>query len=482
MKNIPLLNFIKDNIEDEYAMQVFYYNIKDSFLRNDFSLSNVQSFQIDGRYLGYAININLHTRYKTAKHALAFMLSVRLLMLNQKYLTLCEDDGLIIKSKPSESFQWIEYMSFIVDNWDDEEIKMLYSMLEDYYYDEQFTDDEKNTFRNSITIPEYRNEKRFYRFIANKTSGVTYNIISNNTFIDADFDKYVIASNINYIGNTVFAYCMNLETLIFEGKVLFGTFPIIECPKLRKIVVPKEYVAYYKQELPYYEQLICTSIDKEDIDSSLIENKEVKLDIDFKKLETVFNHKATSYKYFWFMAIISLAKEKEILTLSYQEILIRMVVLAWPIIINEDICLGERDLLPKYVDKIQSKINLTKESSYRIIEDLITQNYHSLGINKILSPLLNNVPYRFLSPWIKYTNDEDVKEKSLEKEFSGLYSIHTNHIVIKEEWKDYIEANYKEIADYTMKSFIAYVKQYNTDIKLLKLMTEGCSLIYSRTC
>ena len=111
------------------------------------------------------------------------------------------------------------------------------------------------------------------------------------------------------------------------------------------------------------------------------------------------------------------------------------------------------------------------------MENYLKQHYSSQGVDKILSPLMKNVPYRFLSPWIKYTTDAEVIEKSCAKSFNGLYAIHSKHIVLDEEWWDYIDAHYLEICDFAMRSFIAYAKKYNNDMKLVKLMTTGWSLI-----
>ena len=47
MKNISLLKYVKEYIEDEYAMNVFYYSIKKMFYENDFSLADVDASMID---------------------------------------------------------------------------------------------------------------------------------------------------------------------------------------------------------------------------------------------------------------------------------------------------------------------------------------------------------------------------------------------------------------------------------------------------
>lgn len=528
MKNISLLKYVKEHVEDEYAMNVFYYSIKKMFSENDFSLADFSSFYIDGRFLGDSLNITFKAKYKTRKHSLALLLSLRLLMLNPKGIQLCEDDSLVLLSRPRDSFQWVEYMSFILDNWDDDEVKMLYSLLEDSFYDEEPTDEEKEEFIHSIVAPEFRNEKVYYKNIAKKTNGVGNGVIGNNAFVDAEIRKYVVTKDINYIGNTAFSYCSNLEILVFEGRVLFGVFPIIECKKLKQIVVPTGLSDYYKECLPYYKDLITeensdtkeaditvhsenTSKDFKkksespsvQVDDSGIEHvyvdipsadpyienevgQEVKHDvliqekkksIDINKFNTVFDKKATSYKYFWLMAIISLAKEKNNLTLHYKDITIRMAAMAWPIVFDNEIDLGSRDMMHRYLDEVVKKTTLITTASSAVVEKYLIQHYTSQGIDKILAPLMKNVPYRFLSPWIKFTTTEEVVEKSLKTNFDGLYSIHPDNITLSDEWWNYIKENYSDVCDFAMRSFISYAKQYNNDMKLLKLMTSGWSLV-----
>ena len=195
--------------------------------------------------------------------------------------------------------------------------------------------------------------------------------------------------------------------------------------------------------------------------------------IDFSKIERVFDKKATSYKYFWFMAIISLAKEKGEIELPYKDILIRMATLAWPIVMNDGIDLGKNDLIAKYLNDIQKKSYLINNASIVVVESYLRENYDAKDIGKILSPLLKNVPYRFLSPWIKYTTDEEVVKKSLEKSSQGFYELHEDRIIINKVWWNYIIEHYNKVCDFALQSFISYVKQNNKSVKLLKLMTLG---------
>lgn len=208
-----------------------------------------------------------------------------------------------------------------------------------------------------------------------------------------------------------------------------------------------------------------------------IEFVEEKNPIDINKLETVFDNKATSYKYFWLMAIITLLMEKNSLSLTYKDLSIRMAALAWPIVFKTMMVFSNQDKIYYYLNKVVGKTSLKREASSQVVEKYLKKNYSSKGIETTLSPLLKNVPYRFLSPWIKYTSDEEVKKKSCAKSFNGLYTLRSDHIVVNEDWWNYINAHYLDVCNFVMRSFLAYARKYNNEMKIMQLKATGWSFV-----
>ena len=218
------------------------------------------------------------------------------------------------------------------------------------------------------------------------------------------------------------------------------------------------------------------------IDERVISNHvsySIESEIDFDKLNKVFEKKVTSYKYFWLVAIISIAKEKEVLSISFDDIVVRMAAIAWPIVMGDGIYFGDRDMLSKYLKDIQKKTYLISSASSKIVEASLSDYYKILSINKILAPLLANVPYRFLSPWVKFSSNEDVIKTSNEATFDGLYSISTNGIIINPKWWDYIKLHYNEVSNFILNSFIIYLKQFNSELKLLRLKSKGWTIFHT---
>ena len=67
--------------------------------------------------------------------------------------------------------------------------------------------------------------------------------------------------------------------------------------------------------------------------------------------------------------------------------------------------------------------------------------------------------------------------ESNRRDFTGMYALLDNRILLNEDWWDYIQDNYDELCRFTTQSFVDYVKQYNDAMKLLKFRTTGFSFI-----
>ena len=256
MIKTQLLKYITASIEDEYAMEVLYYCIKDAALKNGLAFKTATSVVVDGRFLGETIQIDLNDRFQSQIKTVALLLSIRALMLDKDYLKCCSDDNLIFTSSVIGKFQWVELTTIIRECMDDDEFYRLYEIFEDVYFDESVTEEALTELNDGLTIPEYRGLEKYYKGIASNNKEVFDDVICDNAYVNENFETYVVPDNIAYIGNTAFSYCTNLSMIKFSNKVSFGVFPIIECNKLTRIVVPTEFVDYFKEELPYYESII----------------------------------------------------------------------------------------------------------------------------------------------------------------------------------------------------------------------------------
>lgn len=506
--NNRLFQLIKNNITDSYFLEVLYYHIRKALSKKDFNLADVEILRISGKYMGYDIVVNLNGNFSNVIRSLNIALSLRAFMLDSSYLKTVYDDKLLFGTIDSYFLSWESHRA-IMEQMCDEDFSIIYEMIVKYLENRIIPQELKDAFNERTIDPGYHHLRDFCEKLSGRDDYHGRTVIKNNAFLYDEMEEFVVNQTVDYVGNTAFAYCNNLKEITFENKVLFGKFPIIECPNLKKIKVPTDLLDYYKECLPYYCNII-TDGDEEmeklqvnkpemevvyvdvnstgpyteiELEAEQIEEPDDKIQeedkepIDYSKLKKVYEKMASSYKFFWMMAIISLAKENNYLSISFKDITIRMAAMAWSIVFDNDIDLGNTDMMKKYLEGVVKNTKLIEGASSKVVEEYLHQHYASQGVDKILAPLLKNVPYRFLSPWIKYTTDEDVIAKSCEKNYKGLYALHSDFIVLDEEWWDYIDAHYQEVCEFSMDSFIEYAKKYNNGIKLLKLMTTGWPLI-----
>ena len=154
-----------------------------------------------------------------------------------------------------------------------------------------------------------------------------------------------------------------------------------------------------------------------------------------------------------------------------------MAAMAWPMIFEDEINLGKRDMISQYLSAVEKATKLIPAATSKVVENYLTQHYQSQGIDRILSPLLKNVPYRFLSPWVRYTSDDDVIMESNRRDFSGLYALNKEGILLNETWWNYIQENYRDICKQAIDSFEDYLKDNNNGMALLKFKVGGVAFI-----
>ena len=180
--------------------------------------------------------------------------------------------------------------------------------------------------------------------------------------------------------------------------------------------------------------------------------------LDADKLWHVFDSKASSYKFFWFLSILQLFKESKSSSIEYKTIVARMIANAWRYLFVYKATFPSSDQIPKYIDIIIPMYRLRISSSKDEVEGQILYYYNSAHLNRLLSPLLKNVPYRFLSPWIPFTSNEEVVAKSNEKDAKCLYALHDDHIEINPIWHDYLTENYDKVVQFVEMELRSYLK------------------------
>lgn len=115
--------------------------------------------------------------------------------------------------------------------------------------------------------------------------------------------------------------------------------------------------------------------------------------------------------------------EENAYRINVWDIVIRMVANAWDTVHYFRLYFGSMDSLHKIVTELQWITNLPMDAKREDIILCLSNCMDNKDVKKQLYTLTVNVPYRFLSPWINYTSDNDVIVRSHTYENGCLYSI-----------------------------------------------------------
>lgn len=204
---------------------------------------------------------------------------------------------------------------------------------------------------------------------------------------------------------------------------------------------------------------------------------------DIDKLKHAFDKKSTSYKFFWFMSLLDIYKETQVKNISFKQILIKMTARAWKYVFLLNGRFSQSDQLPSYLKKVMESAKLKFDATESEVEAALENNYEKIKLNTLLSPLLKNVPFRFLSPWIPFTSNDEVMKKSWDKGSRCPYELYEDHIIISDLWRDALIDIYDGIqllAEYKLEAYLNIYQNtkeandfYNTSFPSLSQLLKG---------
>ncbi len=179
-------------------------------------------------------------------------------------------------------------------------------------------------------------------------------------------------------------------------------------------------------------------------------------------LAGIFSNTTATYKFYWFVAMLDIIVKERKTRMSFWEIIAEMVSESWYPIHYFKLSFGKSDSLFTKSLEIQKEFNISIESDKDKTKSYLLDNL--CETKKYLKVFSLNVPYRFLSPWIKYTYDEDVIRKSQVFENQCLYAIYGDEIVINDIWADYLTENYVILRDFAFWNLTEFLQKRNPNV------------------
>ena len=187
-----------------------------------------------------------------------------------------------------------------------------------------------------------------------------------------------------------------------------------------------------------------------------------------KNLSRVFNSTTATYKFYWFQSLLQMHNEEGAYRMNVWDLVIRMVANAWFPIHYFHLSFGSMDSLHKIVTELQWITALPMDAKREDVIVCLQSQLDNKEVKKLLTTLTVNVPYRFLSPWINYTSDSDVINRSHAYENGCLYSIQKSKteffITLNPVWDKYLQDYYGILTDFINWNLTLFLQSRNPNI------------------
>ncbi|MBR5920511.1 MAG: HNH endonuclease [Bacteroidales bacterium] len=181
-------------------------------------------------------------------------------------------------------------------------------------------------------------------------------------------------------------------------------------------------------------------------------------------LSRIFSNTTATYKFYWFVAMLDIVVKERRVSLSFWEIIAGMVAESWYPIHFFKLSFGKSDSLYTQSLALQQALNIPIDASKDKIKRILLDNLNDNRIKSLLRVFSLNVPYRFLSPWISYTTDRDVENRSQKFESNCLYAIYGETVEVNPAWMDYLTEHYGILHDFAFWNLTLFLQKRNPNV------------------
>lgn len=185
-------------------------------------------------------------------------------------------------------------------------------------------------------------------------------------------------------------------------------------------------------------------------------------------LGRIFTKTVATYKYFWFISIMQIHAKKSNLRIDVWDIVIRMVANAWYPIHYYRLSFGKSDSLFDIVVELQKITEIPIDANIDIVIGALRDRLEDIRIKSRLRILTQNVPYRFLRPWIDTSDDRGMVIRSQTLENGCLYSLYKKnadfYIMLNPAWDLYLHSHYNILMDFAYWNLMQFLQVRNPNV------------------
>ena len=186
--------------------------------------------------------------------------------------------------------------------------------------------------------------------------------------------------------------------------------------------------------------------------------------LEISRLSQIYNNTVATYKYYWFISLLEIAVKEQRRRISFWKIIVGMIADAWYPIHYFRLSFGKSDSLYEQIIALQKELNIPIDAQKNEIKKQLYNNIEKPRIKNLLRVFTLNVPYRFLSPWIRYTTDTDVVNQSRSFTNNCIYAIDGEYIELNPSWQQYLNEHYVILHDFTFWNLTVFLQKRNPNV------------------
>jgi len=191
-------------------------------------------------------------------------------------------------------------------------------------------------------------------------------------------------------------------------------------------------------------------------------------------LNSVFENSTNSYKYFWWLAIMELVIEKDQRTITFDDIVIKMITKMWYPINYFKLSFGKQDQIVNYTTELKKEFQLDDNITEKKLQSFLRKEVDNKTINRISQKITKYVPYRFIRPWFSLetmglkdhlVNGSILNIQNTKKDHTP-YIIDSNNrlIILNSEIKKMIQTNSGILESFTLFKLTQFLEKRNSNI------------------
>lgn len=179
-------------------------------------------------------------------------------------------------------------------------------------------------------------------------------------------------------------------------------------------------------------------------------------------LAACFNNTSATYKFYWFLTLLQKVEQGNV-TPTKHEIFAGMIANAWYTVNYFHISFGKQDMLQRAIERIKVFESLTIDEKVEKIASTLmrTSNLTSL---KELKYFDQEVPWRFLSPWITTSSQKEVYHASQSFANGAPYALYEKHVQINPAWTLYLRENAGVLKAFCYWKLSLYLQKHNPNV------------------